>query len=432
MASSRTMISIFKHFTRTIPYLQWRSRTHIFYILLLLLSLFFFLSTTSFNHRSPLALALATRLRFAANYLASFASISSSNTCIVSDVRTNCTLSSVTAVEITDNVIKDLSSCDIFNGDWVLDDSTTPAYIPGSCPYVDDSFNCFKNGRIDFSYVRYRWKPFDCSMGGNVGDVEGKRLVFVGDSLTMNMWESLVCLLRESLRDKRRLFEVSSRNEFRTRGFFSLRFSDYECTIDFIKSPFLVQEWTISDNSEIRRETLRLDMIQGSKYSDADIIVFNTGHWWTHQKTGKGKNYFQEGSHVYDRLEVKEAFTKALKTWAQWVDSNIDRKHTRVFFAGYSSSPFRKGQWDTGGNCHGETEPISNETSLAPYPWMMSILESVISEMKTCILSQHHQDDGLQKIWSSFDLSAARDPEDSEHVPGLQSLVPPWCPRLLE
>ncbi|XP_012453046.1 protein trichome birefringence-like 4 [Gossypium raimondii] len=436
MASFKTMISILMQFSRTAPCLLWRSRTHIFYMFLLLLSLFFL--STSFNQRSPtaLALALATRLRFAADYIASFTSVSSSNTCIVSDVRSNCTLSSVTAVERTpgnsledgNDVIKDLSSCDIFNGNWVLDDSR-PAYIPGSCPYVDDSFNCFKNGRVDFSYVRYRWKPFDCQIPRFNGRkmlemLRGKRLVFVGDSLNRNMWESLVCSLRESLKDKRSLFEVSTRNEYRTQGFFSLRFQDYQCTIDFIKSPFLVQEWKISDKSEIRRETLRLDMIQGSKYSDADIIVFNTGHWWTHQKTGKGKNYFQEGSHVYDRMEVKEAFTKALKTWAQWVDSNIDRKHTRVFFAGYSSSHFRKGQWDTGGNCHGETEPISNETSLAPYPWMMSILESVISEMKTPVFYLNitkmtaYRKDGHPSIYRPLEIP---------RTPGMFQDCSHWC-----
>ncbi|KAK6939505.1 PC-Esterase [Dillenia turbinata] len=52
------------------------------------------------------------------------------------------------------------------------------------------------------------------------------------------------------------------------------------------------------------RETLRLDMIQdsSSKYYDADIIIFNTGHWWTHQETTK-RNFFQEGNHVYGRLK---------------------------------------------------------------------------------------------------------------------------------
>lgn len=40
-------------------------------------------------------------------------------------------------------------------------------------------------------------------------------------------------------------------------------------------------------------------------------------------------------------------------------------------------------QWNSGGSCDGETLPITNDTYLSPYPWMMSILESVISGMKT-------------------------------------------------
>lgn len=54
--------------------------------------------------------------------------------------------------------------------------------------------------------------------------LRGKRVVFVGDSLNRNMWESLVCALRESLIDKSRVVEVSGRRKFRTQGFYSFRF----------------------------------------------------------------------------------------------------------------------------------------------------------------------------------------------------------------
>ncbi|XVE82235.1 hypothetical protein DITRI_Ditri15bG0131600 [Diplodiscus trichospermus] len=437
MASFKNTISTLMQLSRTSSCLLWRSGTHVFYISLLLVSLLFL--STSLTDRSPTALAsaLATHLRFAADYISSFTSVSSSNTCLVSDLRSNCTLSSVTGVERTPgNSVKDLSSCDIFNGDWVLDDSD-PVYQPGACPYVDDSFNCFKNGRVDLDYVRYRWKPFDCQIPRFDGKkmlemLRGKRMVFVGDSLNRNMWESLVCALRESLKDKRRVFEVFSRSEFRTQGFYSFRFRDYKCSIDFIKSPFLVQEW----KTGTRRETLRLDMIQGSKYRDADIIVFNTGHWWTHQKTGKGKNYFQEGSHVYSKMEVKEAFTKALRTWAQWVDANIDRKSTRVFFAGYAASHFRKGQWNTCGHCDGETEPIANEKSLAPYPWMMSVLESVLADMKTPVFYLNitkmtaYRKDGHPSIYRPLEILRSPDMfQDCSHwcLPG----VPDYWNELL-
>jgi GDSL/SGNH-like Acyl-Esterase family found in Pmr5 and Cas1p len=44
------------------------------------------------------------------------------------------------------------------------------------------------------------------------------------------------------------------------------------------------------DSSGSKRETLRLDKVDNSSenYRDADIIVFNSGHWWTHERTSKG------------------------------------------------------------------------------------------------------------------------------------------------
>lgn len=54
--------------------------------------------------------------------------------------------------------------------------------------------------------------------------LRGKRVVFVGDSLNRSMWQSLVCALRASLRDKSKIYEVSGRREFRVQGFFSYKF----------------------------------------------------------------------------------------------------------------------------------------------------------------------------------------------------------------
>ena len=66
-----------------------------------------------------------------------------------------------------------------------------------------------------------------CRLSGNdvLEILRGKRLVFVGDSLNRNMWESLVCILRNSVEDKSRVFEASGREEFRTEGSYSFIFT---------------------------------------------------------------------------------------------------------------------------------------------------------------------------------------------------------------
>ncbi|KAL3348091.1 hypothetical protein AABB24_021641 [Solanum stoloniferum] len=383
-------------FSKNVTIFLSKSRTQVsafftlfFFTLTLLIFIIFFSSPSAVTTK-----ILASRL-----HSHSFSSIHEFDFVPVSDTHT--TSSTVSAptnfptkswnFDVT--IQEEDKSCDIFDGEWVQDNDLHPLYKPGSCPFIDNSFNCFKNGRRDTEYLKLKWKPHGCEIPRFDGlkmlkMLKGKRLVFVGDSLNRNMWESLVCALRNSLIDKNRVNEVSGHRQFRSQGFYSFKFKDFKCSIDFIKSPFLVQEWRFSDKAGARRETLRLDTIHGSltKYHDADIIIFNTGHWWTHQKTHKLNNYFQEGNHVYNRLEVTDAYTKALKTWAHWVDTTINSTRTRVFFRGYSASHFKGGQWNSGGNCDGETKPIINETQLGPYPWMMRVLESVISEMKTPVV----------------------------------------------
>lgn len=60
--------------------------------------------------------------------------------------------------------------------------------------------------------------------------------------------------------------------------------------MEFFVAPFIVQEWEVSGKNSTKKETLRLDLMSraAEKYKNADIIVFNTGHWWTHEKTSTG------------------------------------------------------------------------------------------------------------------------------------------------
>lgn len=44
------------------------------------------------------------------------------------------------------------------------------------------------------------------------------------------------------------------------------------------------------------------------------------------------------------------------------------------------------GQWNSGGSCDKETEPITNDQYLAPYPQKTNILEEVLHGMKTPVV----------------------------------------------
>lgn len=53
----------------------------------------------------------------------------------------------------------------------------------------------------------------------------GKRIVYVGDSLNRNMWESMICMLRNCVMNQTNVFEASGKVEFKTKGSYSFLFT---------------------------------------------------------------------------------------------------------------------------------------------------------------------------------------------------------------
>jgi len=68
-----------------------------------------------------------------------------------------------THTDEVDYAVLALKECDLYNGTWV-EDEDYPIYEPGSCPYVDEAYDCKINGRNDTHYTKWRWKPHGCDL----------------------------------------------------------------------------------------------------------------------------------------------------------------------------------------------------------------------------------------------------------------------------
>ncbi|KAG2332724.1 hypothetical protein Bca4012_017661 [Brassica carinata] len=272
---------------------------------------------------------------------------------------------------------KQTSGCNLFQGRWVID-ASYPFYNSSMCPFIDSEFNCF--GRPDKQFLKYSWQPDSCIIPRFDGlaflnKLRGKRVMFVGDSLSLNMWESLACMIHSSVPDSKTTF-------IKRTPLSSLIFQEYGVTLYLYRTPYLVD----ISKEDVGR-VLNLGTIEGGAgvWKDMDILVFNSWHWWLHKGVqSQGWDFIRNGSSLIRDMDRLDAFNKGLTTWAQWVDQNVNISQTRVFFQGISPTHYMGREWnEPRKTCNGQMQPLTGSTYPGGSLPAASIVSRVLSSMKT-------------------------------------------------
>ncbi|KAF7833550.1 protein trichome birefringence-like 43 [Senna tora] len=291
----------------------------------------------------------------------------------------------------------ELKGCDIYEGRWEYDDSY-PLYNSSQCPFIEMPFDCQNNGRPDQLYLKYRWKPYACDLPRFSGKhllekFENKRIMFVGDSISLNQWQSLTCMIHSWTPHDAYILQRDHQ------GFSTFTFLKHNVSLILSRNALLVdiahKSWgrvlklnTISDNN-------------AKRWKDSDVLVFNSWHWWLHRGRKQPWDFIRDGDDLHKDMDRLVAYEKALSTWSKWVDKNIDFTKTEVFFQGISPAHInaKLGGKNGGKSCREDTKPLIGP----PHPKRRLsaevIVEKVISSMSNKVhllnitrLSQQRKD----------------------------------------
>ncbi|KAK8577259.1 hypothetical protein V6N13_122250 [Hibiscus sabdariffa] len=254
--------------------------------------------------------------------------------------------------------------------------------------FVTFSFLCLAiaNGsptqqeNCDMYQGNWVWQPTNCQLPRFDAEqllktLKGKKLVFIGDSISLNQWQSLVCMLHAAVPSSRII-----KQHLYNHSIPAVTFKDYNVSVLLFHTLYLVDV----DEETIGR-VLKLNSIaHGDVWKNFDVLIFNTWHWW-HRKGQKQQwQYVEVDGKISKDIDRMTAFRMALTTWAKWVDSDVDANRTQVIFQGISPSHYNGAGWNEPGvrNCSRQMTPFMGPVHPTGLTHAVDVVKDVISSIK--------------------------------------------------
>ncbi|KAJ4961555.1 hypothetical protein NE237_021465 [Protea cynaroides] len=259
--------------------------------------------------------------------------------------------------------------CDIFTGEWVPNPKA-PYYTNATCWAIHDHQNCMKYGRPDLGFMKWRWKPKACELPifnpfQFLEILRGKSLAFVGDSISRNQMQSLICLLSRVMYP----VDVSyTQDEYFKRW----HYPTYNFTLATFWTPYLVKAKEADPNGPPRTGLFNVYLDEFNEewtpqIEQFDYVIISAGIWFSrptmYYEKGQLKGcYYCFKENVTD-LSMYYGYRRAFRTAFKAINSLPNYKGL-TFLRTFSPEHFENGLWNQGGNCLRTKPFMSNETQL--------------------------------------------------------------------
>ncbi|XP_027351030.1 protein trichome birefringence-like 25 [Abrus precatorius] len=328
---------------------------------------------------------------------------------------------------------QDAAKCNLFVGGWVQDLSG-PMYTNESCHVIQDHQNCMSNGRPDSGYLNWRWNPRGCELprfspNKFLHIMRDKSWAFIGDSISRNHVQSLLCILSQV----EAADEVYHDEEYRSKIW---KFPSYNFTLSVIWSPFLIKADVFEDmngvsSSEIQLYLDILDNKWTNQYKNFDFVVIAGGKWFLktaiyHENSSVTGCHNCLGKNLTE-LGYNYAYRKALQQVFNFMTNSTHK--AVVFFRTTTPDHFENGEWFSGGYCNRTVPFKEDQVNVSYVDSIMRGIEveefdkasaSVVANLKLLDTTQLSllRPDGHPGPYRHFDpLANSKDPKDCLH----------WC-----